>query len=164
MLHQQHLLRKESFLNKVRDWKTRTQKKFDYRVSIIQVNSNTSVLCLKAPCAFPINIRVIFRNDIRFLFYIFRLFSLKSTKAVQATMIRSWCLFFSKWTLTSSWLATSLQCSKRVFRMFRQLLVIPTSHNVADVCLHTREEALRGKISVVSYWCLVTHVLKTNLR
>ena len=135
----------------------------DCRVNIIQVNSNTSVLCLKVPCAFPINIRVLFCNNIRFLFDVF----VTSVGRPHKLFKQQWQdlgVFFSKWNLTSSWLATSLQCSKRVFRMFRQLLVIPTSHNVADVCLHTREEALRGKISVVSYWCLVTHVLKTNLQ
>ena len=42
--------------------------------------------------------------------------------------------------LTSSWLATSLQCSKRVLRIPRQLDVMPTSHNVAAVCLHTNED------------------------
>ena len=121
------------------------------------------VLCLKVPCAFPINIRVLFCNNIRFLFDVF----VTSVGRPHKLFKQQWLdlgVFFSKWNLTSSWLATSLQCSKRVFRMFRQLLVIPTSHNVADVCLHTREEALRGKISVVSYWCLVTHVLKTNLQ
>lgn len=46
--------------------------------------------------------------------------------------------------LTSSWLATSLQCSNRVLRISRQLLVMPTSHNVAAVCLHTSEEALKN--------------------
>ena len=46
--------------------------------------------------------------------------------------------------LTSSWLAISLQCSNRVLRISRQLLVMPTSHNVAAVCLHTSEEALRS--------------------
>ena len=43
----------------------------DCRVNIIQVNSNTSVLCLKVPCAFPINIRVLFCSNIRFLFDVF---------------------------------------------------------------------------------------------
>ena len=43
-------------------------------------------------------------------------------------------------SLTSSWLATSLQCSKRVLRIPRQLDVMPTSHNVAAVCLHTNED------------------------
>ena len=48
--------------------------------------------------------------------------------------------------LTSSWLATSLQCSNRVLRISRQLLVMPTSHNVAAVCLHTSEDALWNNI------------------
>ena len=43
-------------------------------------------------------------------------------------------------SLTSSWLATSLQCSNRVLRIPRQLDVMPTSHNVAAVCLHTNED------------------------